>query len=416
MKVERVLDFPTPLTQCEKGHSQGKLYGSNWNHRTEDTVTLCIVGDDGVDQVEGGTEMQLNPLGSPSTALVYVSLGNFVSPQLNDFAAYAAQRISGARAYLITDTPGLWSQFPGELVKYRREDVDPIIRRLRLIYPEKVLYQGGFWMATLERIFALEALSDELDETTEIVHFESDVMSFLTDDHLRAMRKAFDRPAVPLESTTAGCASVMYSPNLGALLTTLSKLAKLLKDSKTWLTDMQLLGLAAKRGIVTELPTRLEDALSIAVKGPNGTTGSYPLIFDATALGMYVFGLDPIHTEGTVRPGYLQQDFGENVVKFFWACLEMPSSHHWGVHVASESAQEAFIANIHIHSKINPGSLRPDSAPWAQFLEGANTKDWADIELARTSRVLKPAETFSDLRFSDKLHVIFSRLLRTLRW
>ena len=128
---------------------------------------------------------------------------------LEAFASYAVARVPGSSAFLITDNPSLWKLFPGKVIDYRPDDREEVIHFLRRRYPEKVLLSNGFWMATLERLFALRLVRSHVHPNTQLVHLETDVISLLCPEYLRVLRESVQNPAVPRESSHAGCASIL---------------------------------------------------------------------------------------------------------------------------------------------------------------------------------------------------------------
>jgi hypothetical protein len=298
-----------------------------------------------------------------NTALIYVSLGENLSPTLADFSQMAGERLS-AECFLITDRPELWgSQFPGRVKKYRSSDRFDVLRRLRTFYPGKSLANGGFWMATLERIFALAEAADWLDPNTEVVHFESDVMSLLLPGDLDVLRANCGILGVPAESQNAGCASLLYAPSVAALTQGLENLAAIIKRERSWFTDMQLLAAGIQEGVVKELPTLPQEAWELVQQDAKNTK-TEKFIFDATALGMFLFGADSIHTGGTVSRGYRQQDFDWDVFVGSWAIRKTFNGGAERLVFENEIGDSIVIANLHVHSKINPGRLSSTNQVW----------------------------------------------------
>lgn len=317
---------------------------------------------------------------TPKTAIIYVSLGERVSPTLADFAKIASDRLR-AECFLITDRPDLWQhRFPGQVKEYQSSDRFRILRLLRLLYPRKWLLDGGFWMATLERIFALAEAEDWLDPGTEVLHFESDVMSLLLPQDLDVLRLHCTLMAVPAESKNAGCASVLFAPSISVLIEGLANLAQIVKNKKTWLSDMQLLALGIQEGFVQELPTYPQKAWGLAGKGTD-KRDSESLVFDATALGMFLFGVDPIHSGGTIYRGYRQQDFDWDAFVGNWVIRRTPSGKAERLIFECANGESVAIANLHIHSKINPGELMSSNQTWRTALDESRR---GFVDLSRT--------------------------------
>ena len=349
------------------------------------------------------------------TAFVYVSLGTRVSPTLSSFAEQAVSRVEDSSAYLITNHPQLWDGFSGTVITYKLEQANDVVRHMRKHYPEKVILNNGFWMATLERLFALQTLSDYVEPECEVVHFESDVMSFLTRPQLDILRDRYRKPAVPLESQGAGCASIIYSPSLVALVEGLRDMAEILESHRGWLTDMQLLARAVEAQVFEELPTIPQQALAIEVGKPSESKKeSYRLMFDATALGMYLFGADPVHTSGRVKPGFIQEDYPLAVSEFQWSVENIPASKFTGLTVRPHDGERVFVANLHIHSKVNPEQLSASSSTWQSFVGAANNQDWDGEDWGPPGDSSLCTATTQGLRLPQRAKIAFAKVRRTI--
>ena len=84
-----------------------------------------------------------------------------------------------AKAYLVTDKSKNWKRFPGEVIQYNKKDRNPFVKSLCRRFPELTSIANGYWISTIERLFALEKLKKVLDKDDIIIHLESDVISFL---------------------------------------------------------------------------------------------------------------------------------------------------------------------------------------------------------------------------------------------
>lgn len=350
------------------------------------------------------------------TAFAYVALGAKVSLTLSSFAQQAASRVKNSECFLVTDHPELWDSFPGMVIEYNPTAADEVILLLKKNYPEKVLSESGFWMATLERLFALNSLQGHLAPDTEIIHLESDVMCFLTRGQLDQLRaRGPRRPAVPLESPNSGCASLLYSPSMKALSEGLEGLAGTLRSNRGWLTDMQLLGRAVKTGIFDELPATPPAALMIdGQTSPRGRSVDYRLVFDATALGMYLFGADPIHTDGVVQPGFIQGDYPLDLSHVSWSLETIPESTFAGLAITNTEGEKFFVANVHVHSKINPGKLTLDSPSWKRFIKAANEQVWDQKLLGLDCVIPRNTSQAPDNSLKNRLIIIFAKMRRVI--
>ena len=292
-------------------------------------------------------------------AIVFVHLGDNPSPTLIPFAKFALKNNPESEIFLITDSEHRWGDFPGRLIvsKTRNKRATKHLTQGSR-YIEKIA--GGYWVRTYERLFALSNLYGNIDTNLPIIHIESDVL--LQDS--RILREALkphieNEIAVPRVSEDLGIASILYSRNVECLINGLKKLEILGRSYPEICTnDMKLLGLALNKNVVGELPTWVNSRL-----GNSFSKKQY--LFDGAAIGQYLFGRDPIHTDNVRISGY------ENP-----ALPVRPSDLAWSLEqntiCASDGETEYYFANLHIHSKEIVDHPTIDNKRWLEILEEAN--------------------------------------------
>lgn len=305
-----------------------------------------------------------------SVAVVFVALGRSTPLTLIAAAHHAADAHPQAKLFLVTDKPRRWSKvFPGEVVAYGRKNRNPAMRDLEAKFPRRALSADGYWIKTIERLFALEALQGLVAEDSSVIHYESDVLGFVGQDLLTEMKRRCFRVAVPLESLEAGCASIVFSPNLGALRAGLRSLEEVLFRSDVWVSDMGLLAAAASEGKIDVLPTRPEGSWEVKIAG-----NQRKYLFDATALGMYLFGRDGYHDGGEVTSGFRHPDFEYDLREWKWRLEKsyLDGESKSKIVVAEYGGEDYYIANLHVHSKIMPGPCVKENPQWMRIIEEAN--------------------------------------------
>lgn len=273
---------------------------------------------------------------------VFVHLGKNPSPQLI-FMAIAAKKLNpSVELYLVTDHPKFWQDFPGMLIVYDKSKREEFISNLAKKNKDMEEIAGGYWFFTFERLYALESIYSKIEHDQPFLHFESDVLPMLLQKDLNLFTDRNLRTAVPRFSRSRGIASILYSPSHNDLKRFLNLINNYLTDSKQQINDMELLGLALNDGEIDELPTTPKDAWFDA--------DGKRLIFDGAAIGQYLFGQDPFHTEGRRISGFINPDF-------------QPSIQNWKWEIASNGPQPPLlkitaenldfrVLNLHIHSKI----------------------------------------------------------------
>ncbi len=292
-------------------------------------------------------------------AVVFVHLGDNPSPTLIPFAQFALKNNPSSELILITDSENRWKDFPGRIV-IAEKNIEATTRHLlrRARYKRKIA--GGYWVKTYERLFALSNLHGKIDPNLSILHIESDVL--LQDIRIlcQALNLQLENEiSVPRMSEDLGIASILYSKNIHCLIEGLKKLDTLGRNNPDICTnDMTLLGLALNKNIVSELPTWPTQKSLIA-----GVNKHY--LFDGAAIGQYLFGRDPIHSNNVRISGYENPSFPIRLSNLTWH-LESNSMH------ASDGANEYHFANLHIHSKEVIGHPDDAKSRWLEVLDEAN--------------------------------------------
>ena len=300
---------------------------------------------------------------------VFVQLGSNPAPTLLHFSTIARSQLEKATLVLITNKPENWATFPGRVITYSSANRHPSISRLIRRFKERDQNFGGYWMYTLERIFALKILSNFYSIDTPILHFESDCYSLVNNQISEELQRRCTKVSVPRYNLTQGIASILFSPNLSDLNLTIDKLGETLDQSKSWLGDMELLGIALNTGLVRELPTLLSQAWDITPK-KSGVTPQ-KLIFDGLAIGQYLLGQDPHHTGGYAIPGHINKNFLDKISEWKWDIkpTEFKNNQYLG---AQHDNVVYRVANIHVHSKILIPPLDKNNSTWGNVINTAN--------------------------------------------
>lgn len=301
-------------------------------------------------------------------ALVYVLLGKNPAPTLYHFAQEAQVRSPESKVILITDNPESHFEFPGTVITFVRDSEFETLAIIYRKFKERLELSGGYWIYTLERLFALRQLS-KYDIKEPIIHLESDVLLSTTPEHAKKLAQVCKQTSVPRYSSDMGIASFLYSPSINQLSSDLNLLNDLLLEHVThkvdFLTDMQLLGLGLNMSILQELPTLPGDAWELESGRKNRK-----LVFDGLAYGQYLFGQDPLHQDGMRISGHQNEYFSEALSKFCWS---VRPQEHLLFTVGFEWAQSDFeIANIHVHSKETVENPSIESPRWQRAIDEAN--------------------------------------------
>ena len=132
---------------------------------------------------------------------------------------------------------------------------------------------------------------------------------------------------------------------------------------------MNLLGIGLNSDLLHELPTRLADGWDLAFAG--SANNQQKIIFDGLAIGQYLLGQDPYHTDGYAIAGHINEYFGDQIDMWNWSISSThPDQRPYLFAINDEVAYR--IANIHVHSKILVPPLEKDDQMWKAIIATAN--------------------------------------------
>ena len=302
--------------------------------------------------------------------IAFVQLGPNPAVLLPPFASYARRSLPESDLVLISDRKRAGRAFPGRVVLYSKADRPRWIGAYERKFPAESSLARGFWVRSIERLFALRLLASK--DSGPLVHLESDVISFANASVMRQLRAAYARPAVPRSTAGEGCASFLYVPDADGLERMLCHMEELLMDAAQPLNDMALLGMGLRDGSIDALPGHPHEASdAIAFKSQCGTL---PVIFDASPYGGYLFGRDPIHSQGKSISGYIHPGLPNYIQASSWGLtpLESPDGTFLYVPTVETRMSQFAFAALHVSAKYDPGATSPDSRRWGRILGEAN--------------------------------------------
>jgi hypothetical protein len=298
-----------------------------------------------------------------------VQLGPNPSPTLIHFSIIAQNELGQARLVLITNIPAAWKDFPGHVIDCSLFPRNESIAKLTKRFPEREQISGSYWVYTIERLFVLEILGNFYPPEVPILHLESDCYSLIDSAIYSEMQLRCTKVAVPRHSQTQGIASVLFAPNLNSLNVTLKQFETVINKSKIWLGDMNLLGIGLNAGLLNELPTQLTEAWEIKTSGIPGDLQKF--IFDGAAIGQYLLGQDPYHTNGYAVPGHVNEFFPDEINKWRWSISQISRGQKANLFAENAGARYR-VANIHVHSKILLHPLENANPMWKTIIDTAN--------------------------------------------
>jgi hypothetical protein len=330
--------------------------------------------------------------------VVFVHIGENPTPTLYSAAKVAKKALPDAEIFLISDQEKLLESFPGTAVKLKNEEIQPFLNHFIKKNKELKNLAGGYWLNTLMRLFALNQVA-QLNPSEPILHLESDVYLYAQQNELQEFEFSQDLVSYPRLSESRGVASILYSPNSETLLTFSKKLSAILIENQRIINDMDLLGYALNEDLAMELPSTPHSQEEL---------GTNRYIFDGAALGQYLLGIDPIHTNGSVISGYQNADYKFDISSFKWS---IPQQGKLIITIQNVDYQ---ILNLHAHSKETLGIPDPTNLRWKQILQEANGEKPREVLSRETINfhLMKPS-------FQDRIRIgrkagLFIHLMRYL--
>ena len=297
--------------------------------------------------------------------LVLVHLGKNPSPILIEMAELATKRLDDSKVFLVTDHPSDWANFPGKVISYSRDDRNNYLASFIRKNPELEQIAGGYWLYSLERLFALQKIYEHVSSNEAVLHYESDVLLLLNEIDFDLMINNCSKCACPRFSKDRGIASVFFIPNYFELSSFLNSLQLILSRKNIPTNDMELLGVCLNEEIVYELPSLPNDSW----QKPTGEK----VVFDGAAYGQYLFGQDPFHTGSRRISGFQNPDFPLDLSQLNWEISAEANSESEDI-LYKRNNDQYKILNLHLHSKIQTGAVNSRNPLWVQAINEANGK------------------------------------------
>ena len=162
---------------------------------------------------------------------------------------------------------------------------------------------------------------------------------------------------------------------------------------------MDLLGYALNADVAMELPSTPHSREEV---------GANRYVFDGAALGQYLLGIGPIHTNGSVISGYQNSDYNFDISSFKWSIPRL------GKLIFTIEEMDYQILNLHAHSKEILGIPDPTNSRWDQILQEANGEKPREVLSRKTVNFHLMKPSFRDrIRIGRKagLSIYFMRYL-----
>lgn len=327
------------------------------------------------------------------TLIVFVQLGKNKSNTLNTFAANATSRFPNSLIVLLTDCPRKWKDFPGKVVEIQSDSF------FKAVHSDedqvKHLRMGGYWLHTLNRLFALGELEKHFPQQYRVIHLESDVISFITPVLAEDIFSNFSGVAIPRYSQDSGIASILLASNLTELSNIIGKLRSNALVSDKELNDMDLLGLGLNSNLIQDL-----NKISFFTTNPDNGS-KIRLHFDGAAIGQYLFGVDTRKRKWEPESGYINKCATFPLKEIRWDITDISENNPYFIKFHHEDTTY-MLANIHVHSKIPLSTFPNNYNFWKQLVidmnhgeirrySVKNPFDWNQLKVLEALRRLRKA-------------------------
>lgn len=326
---------------------------------------------------------------STKAIFVYVHLGTNPAPTLVSMAIGASKCMEEVSLVLVTDHAEKFTDFPGEIMEYSNLFRPKQFQVFMKNNKELEGISGGYWLYTLERFFALKQIAETLPKEIPVLHFESDVYSFLNGQDISELSNFYQGVAVPRIDQNTGIASIMFAPNQEKLTNCMTELLSVLSENPSIKSDMALLGRALNLGIIEELWSRPGTLLR---------ENQPKIILDGAELGQYFFGADPLHTGGKLQTGFIGNGTELKFDEMKFSLEGTPKSLY--VEYLNEKTK---VGCIHNHAKRILTNPDDDPQTWIQLLKEANRETPRIVEVAPTDLIhTKKVSILNRLRRAKK--------------
>jgi hypothetical protein len=238
-------------------------------------------------------------------------------------------------------------------------------------------FRRGYWERVFLRFLAIENFARTLPGDEPALHLESDVASFVTAEVVDDALRQTDAPAlIPMIDELNACPSIMIGRTAGDLAQLAGYVIREFGANRG-LSDMQILARGVAEGLAAQLPTspsaskQVLRVSPVLMDGGVGEPVDARVVFDAAAVGQYLFGIDPRNNKGVLIAGYRETRGGLD--PGLWANWHLAMSSDGNVWVAFESeGTTGVMALIHIHAKTIVPLPPSDAASWLSVLDVAN--------------------------------------------
>lgn len=207
-------------------------------------------------------------------------------------------------------------------------------------------FRGGFWGKTTERFFVLKQFMDKFS-LSACFHAEIDNLIFDLSNLAASLNNVGRGFFCPRDAINRGIASLVYINDKEGL----NELLSLATDKGHSLdNDMYLLGhLLQTSATFFSLPTENLFAEQESASWTSVNSASLAGIFDAAAIGQFLFGIDPRNTGPLLFNRFENENFGYDLKALTYE-INLPEKSF--AVIRKTDGLRVNLYNLHIHSKL----------------------------------------------------------------
>lgn len=212
-------------------------------------------------------------------------------------------------------------------------------------------FRQGFWRYTLERLIAINTFH-VTRPTVSLLHIESDILlmaSFPFSQFLQ-LKKVYWLPA----TATSDIASLIYLPSMDHTKEFTQDIVKYINNSKLP-TDMHALknlrkNYSSRYELLPYSNINLPRLSSADPDYSRDDNSQFTGIFDGSAIGMWLTGIDPRNYYG-YQVHFSSKSFSQNKFLIDPSMYNMNYDLNNGLYFTTDTGQKIQVYNLHIHSK-----------------------------------------------------------------
>ena len=243
-------------------------------------------------------------------------------------------------------------------------------------------WRNGYWFKIFGRFLILRNYTTKQPNHVAGMHLECDVASFVSEGIFQSTLDRMKAPtALPFIDSNTACPGIVIARSMKDLAALSDHVVQEVHN-RSGLSDMQSLAGAATIGLTEQLPTTTQmdstnvDVTMLDISLKSRVRESAQIVFDAAAVGQYLFGIDPRNNRGVITPGYRETRGG--VDPGLWTDWTFCKTADGIIRIAfRDDLRLGVLANLHVHAKIVLPKIVPDDPQWSRWLSIANQRSGA---------------------------------------